>query len=115
MSLENSISRLEICISRLEMYISSLEIYISKLEMKFSRSIDKFLCGEEKFLEELLRTTFLFFRSFALPTRLVKLLLHRRILVGELANSQVFRILVGQAEIVLRTQQAFLHPLELGY
>ena len=51
MSLENFISRLEICISRLEMYISRLEIYILRLEMKIIRGIDKFFYGIGKFLQ----------------------------------------------------------------
>ena len=57
----------------------------------------------------------LLYRLVPLPACLVKLLLHRRVHVGELADGQVLRIFVGQAEVVLRAQQAIFYFLELGY
>ena len=47
-------------------------------------------------------------------TGFVELLFHRGVLVGELANGEIFYLVVGKAEVVVGLEEVVLHFLEVG-
>lgn len=44
----------------------------------------------------------------------VELIFHRGVLVGKLANGEIFYLVVGKAEVVVGLEEVVLHFLEVG-
>ena len=57
----------------------------------------------------------LLIRYLILFPRFVEFGLHGWVLVGQLSYGQIFGVLIGQSQVVFRSQQAFLYLEQLGY